>query len=42
MGLAGGDLLEFEGQVRVPLTDLRRVWESALLPPPLDGLDRKD
>jgi phosphoribosylformylglycinamidine synthase len=30
LGLAGGEVLEFEGQVRVPLADLRRVWESAL------------
>jgi phosphoribosylformylglycinamidine synthase len=37
MGLAGGDLLEFEGQVRVPLADLRRVWEEALVPPRLGG-----
>jgi phosphoribosylformylglycinamidine synthase len=31
LGLAGGDLFEFEGQVRVPLADLRRVWEVALV-----------
>jgi phosphoribosylformylglycinamidine (FGAM) synthase-like enzyme len=33
LGLAGGDAIEFEGQLRVPLADVREVWESALLAP---------
>lgn len=32
LGLAGGETLEFEGQLRVPLAELRRAWEGALLP----------
>ena len=28
LGLAGGDHLEFEGQLRIRLTDLRVAWES--------------
>ena len=31
LGLAGGDVIEFEGQLRVPLSELRAAWESALL-----------
>jgi phosphoribosylformylglycinamidine synthase len=30
LGLAGGDVLELEGQLRVPLSDLRQAWEGAL------------
>jgi phosphoribosylformylglycinamidine synthase len=30
LGLAGGDHLEFEGQLRVSLTDLRDAWEAML------------
>jgi len=29
--VTGGDVIEFEGQLRVPLADLRTVWEGALL-----------
>jgi phosphoribosylformylglycinamidine synthase len=28
LGLAGGDSLEFEGQLKIRLTDLRAAWES--------------
>jgi phosphoribosylformylglycinamidine synthase len=31
LGLTGGDLLLFEGQLSVPLTELRSAWEGALL-----------
>jgi hypothetical protein len=31
LGLAGGDAIEFDGQLRVGLADLRKVWEEALL-----------
>jgi hypothetical protein len=30
LGLAGGDHLEFEGQLRVSLTELRDAWEAML------------
>ena len=30
IGLAGGDALELEGQLRVPLADLRQAWEGGL------------
>jgi len=30
LGLAGGDVLELEGQLRVPLADLRLAWEGGL------------
>ena len=30
LGLAGGDVLELEGQLRVPLSDLRQAWEGGL------------
>jgi phosphoribosylformylglycinamidine synthase len=33
LGLAGGDAVEFEHQLRVPLAELREAWEGALLPP---------
>ena len=33
LGMAGGDTLEFEGQVREPLEELRAVWESGLAVP---------
>jgi phosphoribosylformylglycinamidine synthase len=33
LGVVGGDAVEFEGQLRVPLADLREAWETALLPP---------
>jgi phosphoribosylformylglycinamidine synthase II len=32
LGLAGGDVIEFEGQFQVSLSDLRAAWENALLP----------
>ncbi|HKF75358.1 MAG TPA: AIR synthase related protein, partial [Candidatus Dormibacteraeota bacterium] len=35
LGLAGGDAIEFQGQLRVGLDDLRRAWESALTAPGL-------
>ncbi|HEX6487282.1 MAG TPA: phosphoribosylformylglycinamidine synthase subunit PurL [Candidatus Dormibacteraeota bacterium] len=31
LGMAGGDFVEFETQVREPLAELRDVWENALL-----------
>jgi phosphoribosylformylglycinamidine synthase len=31
LGLTGGDSLEFEGQLKVGLAELREVWENALL-----------
>jgi phosphoribosylformylglycinamidine synthase subunit PurL len=31
LGLAGGDAVEFDGQLRVPLIELERAWDSALL-----------
>jgi phosphoribosylformylglycinamidine synthase len=31
LGLAGGQTIEFEGQLRVALADLREAWEQALL-----------
>jgi phosphoribosylformylglycinamidine (FGAM) synthase-like enzyme len=34
LGVAGGDVIEFEGQLRVPLASLREAWEGALLPDP--------
>jgi len=30
LGMAGGDLLELEGQVKVSLTDMRQAWEGGL------------
>ena len=30
LGLAGGDSLEFEGQFRLPLDDMRQAWEGAV------------
>jgi phosphoribosylformylglycinamidine synthase len=30
LGMAGGDVLEFEGQLRVGLADLREAWEGGL------------
>ena len=30
LGLTGGDAIEFDGQLRVPLTELREAWEGAL------------
>jgi phosphoribosylformylglycinamidine synthase II len=30
LGLTGGDVLELEGQVRVPLADMRQAWEGGL------------
>ncbi len=37
LGLTGGDAIEFERQLRVPLDELREAWEAALLPPPAAG-----
>jgi phosphoribosylformylglycinamidine synthase len=31
LGLTGGDTIEFEGQVRVPLAELREEWDGALV-----------
>ena len=31
LGLTGGDRVAFEGQVDVPLAELRKAWEEALL-----------
>jgi phosphoribosylformylglycinamidine synthase II len=31
LGLAGGDLIEFEGQFRLPLAEIRQAWEGALV-----------
>jgi hypothetical protein len=31
LGLTGGEAIEFDGQLRVGLAELRQVWESALL-----------
>ncbi len=30
LGLAGGDIIEFEGQMKVSLSDLRTAWESLI------------
>jgi phosphoribosylformylglycinamidine synthase len=32
LGMAGGETLEFEGQLRVPLEELRAAYDNALLP----------
>jgi phosphoribosylformylglycinamidine (FGAM) synthase-like enzyme len=32
LGLAGGDHIEFEGQLRVSLSELREAWESGFDP----------
>jgi hypothetical protein len=31
LGLAGGDSLEFEGQFRLSLEEMRQAWEGALI-----------
>jgi phosphoribosylformylglycinamidine synthase II len=31
LGLAGGDVIEFEGQLKMSLTDLRQAWEGAMV-----------
>jgi hypothetical protein len=31
LGLAGGDSLEFEGQFRLTLDDIRQAWEGSLV-----------
>ena len=31
LGLAGGVSIEFEGQFRLPLTEIRQAWEGALV-----------
>src|SRR5260221_12496199 len=31
LGLAGGNSLEFEGQFRLPLSEIRQAWEGALV-----------
>ena len=31
LGLAGGDSLEFEGQFRLSLDEMRQAWEGALI-----------
>jgi phosphoribosylformylglycinamidine (FGAM) synthase-like enzyme len=30
LGLAGGDAIEFEGQFRLSLSELREAWEGAI------------
>ena len=30
LGLTGGDVLELEGQLRVPLSQLRQAWDGGL------------
>jgi phosphoribosylformylglycinamidine synthase subunit PurL len=30
LGLAGGDFLEFEGQLKLPLSELREAWEAMI------------
>jgi hypothetical protein len=30
LGLAGGDMLELEGQVKLSLEDMRAAWEGGL------------
>jgi phosphoribosylformylglycinamidine (FGAM) synthase-like enzyme len=32
LGLAGGEVIELEGQLRAPLARLRAAWEGGLLP----------
>jgi hypothetical protein len=34
LGLTGGDALAFDGQLHVPLSELREAWEGALLAGP--------
>jgi hypothetical protein len=31
LGLAGGDSIEFEGQFRLSLEEMRQAWEGALV-----------
>jgi hypothetical protein len=31
LGLAGGETIEFEGQFRLPLSEIRQAWEGALV-----------
>jgi len=31
IGLAGGDVIEFEGQFKVSLAEMRQAWEGGLL-----------
>ena len=31
LGLAGGDTIEFEGQLRLPLADVRQAWEGGFI-----------
>ena len=31
LGLVGGDRVEFEGQLKIGLAELREAWENALL-----------
>jgi phosphoribosylformylglycinamidine synthase len=37
LGLAGGEAIEFEGQLRVNLGELRQAWEHGLVSSPPDG-----
>ncbi len=30
LGMAGGQVLEFEGQLRLPLAEIRQAWEGGL------------
>ena len=30
LGMAGGDSLEFEGQFKLPLSEIRQAWEGAI------------
>jgi hypothetical protein len=31
IGLAGGDVIEFEGQFRVSIAEMRQAWEGDLI-----------
>ena len=31
LGMVGGDSIEFEGQFRLPLSEIREAWEGGLL-----------
>jgi hypothetical protein len=37
LGLAGGEAIEFEGQLRVNLGELRQAWEHGFVSSPPDG-----
>jgi hypothetical protein len=33
LGLTGGESIEFEGQLKLPLADVRAAWESLVTQP---------